>query len=377
MIACTETCPAEDRTRSRLPRPILAPTVCVVLALAGAPMAVGAEETVPRKKLDTLLANALTFVRSQQTPQGGFGAVQPQLQTSLAVLAILSRTSDLSPDDTARVERALDYLIRAGSPSGDLGDAVFRTESHALATTALLCAIPRVRDPALRKRALKTVHLALRHTQRIQDRSRSSASRGGWKMEGRQGRENDRRASSWALLSYYTALQYGLPIKQANIDRGAHYLLGSLKRSAENPSQVGGLSVDTEGLAVASTSAMGGWAISRLVPKHAGRRENLAWLTRHPPIWSGPNYFYTNFFRVRVLRFADPGGPALARCLRRLYLQIADHQDADGSIGFPPGNAQNTVAMGPTFSTSLAILILGAESSRLPFDQDHRPASLF
>ena len=196
-------------------------------------------------------------------------------------------------------------------------------------------------------------------------------------MEGRKGRENDRRASAWALLSYHAARQYGLEITQASIDRGTHFLLGSLKKTARNPDQIGGLSVDTEGLAVASSSAMGGWVLARLAPHREHAAKNLDWLVKHPAVWSGPNYFYTSFFRVRVLKFADPFGPAFTRCLRRLYLQIRDHQAGDGSVAFPPGNAQNTVAMGPVFATSLAVLILNVQQSRLVFDEDYRVRPLF
>ena len=196
-------------------------------------------------------------------------------------------------------------------------------------------------------------------------------------MEGRKGTTNDRRASCWALLSYQTGRLLGLTIKQANMDRGTHFLLGSFIRTADNPDQVGGLSVDTHGLAVASASAMGGWALARLAPKRELLDKNLAWLDRHPPIWSGPNYFYTNFFRVRTLKFADRSGTQFNRCLRRLYLQTSDHQHADGSVGFPPGNAQNTIAMGPVFSTAMAILILNVENSRLVFDEDYRVRPLF
>ena len=356
-------------------------TSCCIVALLAVwpahPVSGQAEQTVPRQDLNVVLRNALQFVRSQQNAQGGFGAVQAQLQTSLGVLAILSMASDPTLEDLARIERAVDYLIRVGTTSGDLGDAVFRVESHALAATAVLCAIQHVRDPALRQKASEVVQRAIRLTQRLQDRSRASPARGGWKMEGRKGTQNDRRASAWALLVYDAASRYGVGIKRAHIDRGVHFVLGSFKKTADNPDQIGGLSVDTEGLAVASISAMGGWVLSRLAPDDPRLDKNVAWLAQHPPIWSGPNYFYTEFFRVRALKFADPGGPHFHRALRRVYLQIREHQQPDGSVTFPPGNAQNTIAMGPTFSTSLAVLILNVENSPLVFDEDYRVRPLF
>ena len=345
--------------------------------LLGGVLGAGEPDRVARRDLHVVLGNAVRYVRTQQNPQGGFGAVQPHLQTSLALLAMLSVTGEPPVADLDRIDRAVSYLVRMGARGGDLGDVVFRVESHALATTALLCAIRHLRDPERRRKASGTVRRAMRVTQRWQDRSRSSPARGGWKMEGRKGTENDRRASTWALVSYHTARQYGLAIKSAAVDRGVHFLLGSFKKTAPKPDQVGGLSVDTQGLAVASISAMGGWALQRLTRDRSMARKNIDWLVMHPAVWSGPNYFYTSFFRVRTLAFADPTGEHLARCLRRLFHQIRDHQQPDGSITFPPGNAQNTVTMGPVFSTSLAVLILNVENSRLVFDEDYRVRPLF
>ena len=95
----------------------------------------------------------------------------------------------------------------------------------------------------------------------------------------------------------------------------------------------------------------------------------------HPPTWTGPNYFYENFFRLRTLKLA-PGESGFERAFRQVFLQIREHQATDGTVAFPPGYAQNTVAMGPVFSTALAVLILNVEQSALAFDQDWRPAPL-
>lgn len=335
---------------------------------------------LPRKELNIVLTNALNFVRSKQNEDGSFGSAhQPHLQTSFAVLAILSLASRPSAEDVGRLEKAVGYLVKTGA-RGNLGDDVFATESQAVATTALICGHQRIRDPELRASALKALAQALRRLRRLQDRSSAGASRGGWKMEGSKGRRNDRRASAWALLCYDTARRYGIEIDQGKLDRGTRFLLGSFKRTLgehEHPDLLGGLSVDEEGLPVALVSSMGGWALARLQTNKEDRQKNLGWLDRHPVPWAGPNYFYANFFRVRALKFADASRSLYRRSLRRLYLQIKENQLGDGQVSFPPGNAQNTIAMGPVFSTSLAILILNIDSGRLIFDEDYRVTPLF
>lgn len=346
------------------------------MLLAALPLTLLATEPLPRQQLDLLLANGAAFLRTRQADDGAFGTVQPHLQTALAALALLSLRPTPDSEDQARIARAVGYLVQSASLAGDLGDDEYATESHAIALTALLTALPTLTDPAQRQATAETAYKALRHLQRMQDRSSSAASRGGWKLEGQKGRDNDRRATAWALLACHTAQLYGIDVGQANLDRAGAFMLGALKTAPDQPDQQGGFSVDTEGLAVASISAMGGWLLARVRPDPAALRLTVAWLERNPPQWSGPNYFYTNFFRVRALKFGDPGGELYARQLRQLILQLKEHQQPSGAIDFPPGNAQNTVAMGPVFSTAMALLIANGHDSRLVLDEDWRVAPL-
>jgi len=350
--------------------------LALCLALLAATLCAAASGAADRRRA-VFLDNARVFLHAQQNPDGSFGTVQPRLQTALAILAFLSIERPPSSDDRARIERAVAYLETASSPSGGLGDETFRTESHALAATALICALEYVRDADLHSRTAKKIHRAVRLTQKMQDRSSSSASRGGWKMEGYKGSRNDRRASAWALLTYATARTCGIEVKPAYVERGVAFMMGSFKEQAKVSDQIGGFSVDAQGLAVGSISSMGGWILARFGGDEKQARLNLAWLSRHPIEWSGPNYFYTNFFRIRALQFNDAEGEQYRRAAQRLFTQIRNHQLPNGAVAFPPGNAQNTVAMGPVFSTALSVLIVNAGHSRLPFDEDYRPRPLF
>ncbi|MCX5660295.1 MAG: hypothetical protein NTW19_11315 [Planctomycetota bacterium] len=320
-----------------------------------------------------LVANALNFLRSEQSPEGGFAAEQPHLATALGLLAFCS-AGELNEEDQGRVAKAVDYLLRTASPNGDLGDNVFRTESHALATAALLAGGARVKDPALAARAAAAGEAAVRQLQRVQDRGGAVGTRGGWKMEAGEGRENDRRASTWALWSLASARLYGLETRKSDLDRASRFVAASIKETAERTDEIGGLSVDAEGLAVASASAMGGWVLATQRPGSAPAKLNLAWLTRHPPQWTGPTYFHTGFFHLRAVKLADASGKVFADHHRRVFLQLREHQFGDGSVSFPPGEAQNFVAMGRVFSTSMAILLIHAGDSRLVVDEDYRAA---
>ena len=337
-------------------------TILLVIAVHSAP---GAEPKV-------VLDNATNYLRGCQEPDGSFGRPQAHLRIGLTMLALLSLEATPGESDVALLKKGTKFLLKSGSSGGDLGDDVFNTESHAIALCALICGQEFLPELELRTEVSERIRRAARHLQRLQDRSTSSAARGGWKMEGRKGRANDRRASGWALVAYQCGRLYGLEVPEANAERALRFMLGSFKAESDKPDQVGGFSVDTEGLAVDLISSMGGWVLSRFGGEAESRKKNLAWLKRHPPSWSGPNYFFSAFFRTRVLKFGEPSGELYKETRQRLLTQIADHQQSDGSVTFPPGNAQNTVAMGPVFSTAMSILILNAADSRLPFDEDYR-----
>jgi len=346
---------------------------------------------------DVAIAAALKYIRIQQNDDGGFGKTQPRLQTGMAMLAIASM-GDSAGDDATRksdgilLSKSAGFLVAGASISGDMGDDSFHTESHAIATVALLCCVERLPDANQRQTVGKEIARAILVLRQNQDRGSSSPAHGGWKMEGRAGSNNDRRASAWALYTLAAARQLGLDVRQADLERGGKYLLGSFKSGAKQaadhdsaeikPEDVGGLSVDETGLTVETISAMGGWALTRISPNTDRAKKNLAWLTRNPPAWTGPNYFYANFFRTRAMRMLDAnaddaGDGPFAITMRRISQQIKDHQLGDGSVSFPPGDAQNEVAMGGVFSTAMSVLILNAANSRLPVDEDYRVKPLF
>ena len=317
---------------------------------------------------DAALDAALKFLAAQQQADGSFGGPQPHLKAAFAALAALSTGERNTPGVAAR---AVSYLAKDAAASGFLGDEAFPVESHSVALTALICAHAGLPAEA-RAETGERIQRGLRHLLQLQDRSSASASRGGWSMEAKAGRPNDRRATGWALLALRTARVHGLDVPQANLDRATNYLLGSFKAEADNASQVGGFSVDNEGLAVELMSALGGWVLVTSPAKPEWRKLNLTWLTQHPPAWTGPNYFYAGFFRLRALKLSDASAALRDEQSQRLFTQIADHQKADGSILLPPGDAQNAVSMGPVFSTSLAVLMLNAAESRLVPDEDYR-----
>jgi hypothetical protein len=95
------------------------------------------------------------------------------------------------------------------------------------------------------------------------------------------------------------------------------------------------------------------------------------WLARHPPNWYGPHFYATHYFAVRALyrdRDAD-GGKVFDAYFQRVARLLRERQQADGSFPYPPGEGAPVEAMGPGYSTAMAILILNADRGFLPVDQ--------
>lgn len=333
---------------------------------------------VTAQTADPVVANAVAYLRTRQNSDGSFGSTtQPRLQTSLAMLALMAASAPLSAADLKRVTEATAYLERNAATGGGLGDPVYSTESHAVATLALLCSLDHLQDAAVRENVCKRLTRALQWLERMQDRGSSAQTQGGWKQEQGETKTCDRRTTAWALLALHTAKATGLPVKDAALKRATLFLLAAGKPADAPAEQAGGFSVDADGLAVEAISAMGGWSLARYLPEDKRTGLAVQWLARHPPLWAGPNYFYANFFRTRALGMADSTGKESGRARQRLAVQIRDNQQSDGSVAFPPGEAQNFVDMGPVFSSAFAVLILRAGDSPLLFDLRTRMSPLF
>ncbi|MDA0839525.1 MAG: hypothetical protein O2857_17290, partial [Planctomycetota bacterium] len=96
-----------------------------------------------------------------------------------------------------------------------------------------------------------------------------------------------------------------------------------------------------------------------------------AWLKRNPPRWYGPDFFNTGVFASRSLWRTQhlDGGDTFNQYFSKLTRLLRERQQSNGSFPFPPGHGGPIVAMGPAYSTAMAILILNVDRGFLPIDQ--------
>lgn len=329
-----------------------------------------------RTQRDEMTRNALAFLAESANPDGSFGKSHTRMQTGLAVLAFLSQGRAPGDGEYGEViARAADWLVKAQAVTGFIGDRDLPTESHAVATLALIEMIGMHNDPALDRKSYRAALSGLEYTLSTQDKAYGGRYNGGWRAETRS-KVNDRKVSAWQLDVMRAMEICGTRISRSALLRGVAFMKASWKPRDEkyNRYDIGGFSYDAEGLPVRSISAAGFYCMEVFDEPMSDRRLTAQWFANNPPIWNGPHFFYTQFFAVRALKFhAAADGAAEAReryddYFREVTDILHNQQRADGSFSLPPGNAEYTKAMGPVYATAMAVLILNCDRNLLPID---------
>jgi hypothetical protein len=338
----------------------------VLLAAAGSALADPAREQ-RREMVD----RGLKFLVGIQQKEGAVGDDRPQAVTALFLLACLS--SGVQPDDAevGPAMRAAQAWILANSDQAFLGGDKEPNADHALAALALSEATGMAPTGQENLKLYAKAKAALQYSVDIQDQGVDPKFGGGWRPDDRT-RVNDRVLSAWFLCQLRSNQLRYENVSQGSLDRATEFLVASQKGADEaREDERGGFSLGAAGLPVRSASAAGmmALALARSEPDRTALAR--AWLARHPPTWYGPHFYITHFFAVRGLyrTRARDGGKAFQDYFDRVVRLLRERQEADGRFPFPPGHGGPIVAMGPGYSTALAILILNVDRGFLPLDQ--------
>ena len=312
---------------------------------------------------------ALNYLFAVQK-QGVLGESRQGAVTSLFLLACLSSGVRPShPTHGPNLRAAYQWIVKNTSTSF-LGGREEPNAGHAIAALALTeligTAPARHENLALYQKARR----ALDHSLTIQDRGGSARYAGGWRPSDKT-RVNSRVLTAWFLLQLRSATLRGMEVPRRNVSSAIEFVAASQRvRSNEAKDDLGGFSVDAEGLPVRSATAAGMAALALFDPDEKRLKLARDWLSRHRPRWYGPHFFESNFFAVRALhRSRDlDDGRAFRKYFDRLVRILKERQEPDGSFPFPPGHGGPLVAMGKAYSTAMAVLILNVDRGILPVD---------
>jgi len=352
---------------------LIAPTALVRLGAAppagdtgdGGPSQAASQQRQRRQTVQ----RALDFLVTLEN-EGTLSDHRPRAVNALFLLAMLS--AGKTPADEAygpAMRRAAQWLID-NTGKRFLGGRDQPNATHALAGLALWALVGTAEDESRNLALYRKARQALAYSLQIQDKGTDPAYRGGWRPNERTD-TNQRLLSAWFLMQMQSARLRGAAVPDAAIDRARAFIAASQKGPDASDADRGGYSIDAAGLPVRSATAAGLAMSTRFQGEAESIRMARRWLAAHPPRWYGPHFFTTHYFAMRGL---SRSGDADTRDLDRSYMSrltrlLHQQQRADGRIPFPPGHGGPVVAMGPGYSTAMAVLILNADRGYLPVDQ--------
>jgi len=317
-----------------------------------------------------MTGRALQYLVSIQN-KGVVGDARQRAVTGLFVLAGLSSgVLPTHPTYGSAMQAGADWLM-ANSAKSFLGGPEEPNADHALAALAVSELVGTAAGNAANQAMYKKARLAMEYSLEIQTQGTTPNYTGGWKAHDRT-RVNDRMLTAWFLLQMRAGTLLNEDVPGSSLERAVEFVEASQKgAAAEKEDEKGGFSVGSAGLAVRSVTAAGMATMSLYDPDETRLEMARSWLVRHPPNWYGPHFYPTHFFAVRALyRTRSPnGGKAFNDYFQRVVRMLRERQAPDGSFPFPPGEGSPTVAMGPGYSTAMAILILNVDRGFLPVDQ--------
>ena len=344
--------------------------LALLLALSVRAFAIEPGDTRSQDQRREMTERGLQFLSSIQK-DGALGDSRQRAVTALHVLACLSSgVQPTHPVHGASVRAACDWLL-VNSSKSFLGGTEEPNADHAIVLLALSELVGTAAAATNNLALYEKSRTALQYSLEIQDDGTDPRHTGGWKPDDRT-RVNDRMLTTWFLWTLYAGQLLDEKIPKSSVERAVEFVLASQKdATAEKEDERGGFSIGAAGLPVRSATAAGMAAIALFDPDKTRLDLARSWLARHPPNWYGPHFYATHFFAVRALyraREAD-GGKAFAAYFQRVVRLLRERQQADGSFPYPPGEGGPVVAMGPGYSTAMAILILNADRGFLPVDQ--------
>ena len=342
------------------------------------------------RELNGSVDRALEWLAEQQQEDGSFLAddrIQPAV-TAFATMAFLSKGHTPShPRYGARISKAIDYTLSTQKPLGyfsklpvrqsDLNDSLRPGQTahynHAI-TGLMLGEVYGMTSAEQARQIAEAVERALVYSRSIQTRvKKDPADAGGFRYFGPQSpnASSDISVTGWHLMFLRSARNAEFEVPKLYFDQGLEFV-----ERCEVPID-GDSSKGTFGYRPPATGqcrpslANTGSAILALMM--GGRHQKpcvqrgIRWyLSRnYPKPWEAKqHYFLATYYSSQAM--AQAGGTAWNTVYPQLAKCLLDEQLATGA--WPPG-AGAEAKLGPTYSTSLAVLALTPALQMLPIYQ--------
>jgi hypothetical protein len=324
----------------------------------------------PRDQVDTAVASALSYLRKTQEANGswrisrqGFGARFADGKsvgiTGLAVMAFLSAGQTPIEGEHARaVADGVRWVLSRQRPNGVItSDAEFEMYHHGIATLMLAEVVgmcpPDLADGvrAALPRAVNVILTAQRPT---------GAAAGGWRY-GIVGTDADLSVTGWQLLALRAAKNVGCDVPASAIDKAVAYVRRCYEenRGTFAYSVLGPVTVPCAGTGILGLELCG-----RDLHRCRESLRAASYILNHPPAFNQGHAFYGFYYCSQAMfQLGDPYWPAYRTKLHDLLLRS---QRRDGSWN---GDDNESLGLGPNYTTAMAVLALTVEYRLLPIYQ--------
>ncbi len=341
------------------------------------------------RNVDGAVDRALTFLASQQQPDGSFPTTpnaQPAV-TSLCVLAFMAHGHKPGNGPYGeRLERAIQYIISCQKPSGlvmllganspevdrevDHEVGCPGTYDHAISSLTL-CELYGM-NPARKTPQLKNViSKALAVTYMMQRWPKDTASDvGGWRyVDDFDRTDSDLSVTGWHLMFLRSARNAGFPVPAQNINDAVRFIRRCFQREYGTFNYVANASdLRTRGMAGAGILALGHAGFHNSVEARRAAQDLLGYSFEVYNDYARSKrdrYHYSLFMCCQGMY--QMGSPYWDQFFPRTVRAILTHQQGDGSWD-AERNAHDR-QYGNSYTTALVVLSLGAPNQLLPIFQ--------
>ncbi|HWL08053.1 MAG TPA: prenyltransferase/squalene oxidase repeat-containing protein [Planctomicrobium sp.] len=317
-----------------------------------------------QQAIDGAVALALTYLASQQSPEGFWKTEawgESTAITSLGVMAFLA--AGYVPGEGTygdQISRAVRWVISQQQPNGML---IRKTQSHGpmydhgICTLMLaeVCGMLSKADAVPVRQALEKAVRLILDSQAVDKFDRHQ---GGWRYQ-IDSRDSDLSVTGWQVMALRAARDIGCDVPADAIDRAVNYV----KKCSD--ARQNGFAYQPGNSPTPTLTGCGITCLEVCGEHHS--EEALAgakWLLSHPLIERSA-YFYYGVYYTGVGLFKI-GGEAAARNYQHLTSLLLPIQQPEGCWNPQHGSEKQA---GRVYSTSLAVLALTVEYRYLPIYQ--------
>ncbi len=346
-----------------------------LLAILSNGGALAAQETYHADSIDAPVANAISFLVTQQKENGAItDRGHENAMTALSIMALASvghQPTDPTPQGAA-MKKGLQFILgpdrqdKTGYFGASDGSRMYGHGIVTLMLTEMLgMGWDEGSDTSIHNACQKAIDLIVR-SQKIK---KAAYHRGGWRYTP-DSNDSDLSVTVWQVMALRSAKNDGLDVPSSTIDDAIAYLA----RSFTSPIDAGGKPrIPKNGFSYEATNDSPSFTMTAaglLAMQVCGQYESplvagsTEWLEEHPPKWNERFVLYGIYYYSQGMH--QRGGKIAEKAAKLVADQLLDKQATDGSWNSSSGEEQNA---GKVYCTAMAVLSLSVKYHYLPIYQ--------